>query len=111
MTQIINDSTSLNIGKYRKPCLGNSVMKLAKQGGLDNMETLNSVLSKTKLTCKKKNQSFYLGHLAQDRRYFDKVLKSGGPKRPFYMAEKKILSHMKQTVDSLDVAHVSIIVL
>jgi len=108
VSQIINCSTTLRIEKYRKPCLGNAVIKLAKLGGLDNMAALYSILSKTRLTCKKRNQSFYLGCLAQDRMYFEKVLKSGGPKRPFYEAEKKILGNMKQVVDTLNVAYVSI---
>lgn len=106
MSQIINGSTDLRKEKYRFPCLGNAVIKLAKLGGLDNVAALHSILSKTKLTCKKRNQSFYLGRLAQDRKYFHKVLKSGGPKRPFYMAEKKIFGNMKRVVDTLDVAYV-----
>jgi len=86
--------------------LGNAVLRLAKLGGLDNVEALHSILSKTKLTCKKRNQSFYLGRLAQDRKYFDEMLKSGGPKQPFYETEKKILGNMKRVVNTLDVAYV-----
>lgn len=109
MSEIINGSTNLKKEKYRKPCLGNAVIKLANLGGLDNVAALHSILSKTKRTCKKKNQSFYLGRLAQDKKYFDKVLKSGGPKRPFYEAEKKMLGNMKRVVDTLNVAYVSTI--
>ncbi|XP_025196861.1 uncharacterized protein LOC112595768 [Melanaphis sacchari] len=105
VTQIINNSTNLSKGKYRKRCLGNTVMRLAKLGGLDNTEALHSILSKTKLTCKKRIQSFYLGRLARDKRFFEEVLESGGPKRPFYKAEKKLLNNMKRVVDSLDVAY------
>ncbi|XP_060855897.1 uncharacterized protein LOC132933649 [Metopolophium dirhodum] len=105
VSEIINGSTNLRKEKYRKPCLGNAVIKLAKLGGLDNGAALHSILSKTKLTCKKRNQSFYLGRLAQDKKYFDNVLKSGGPKRPFYVAEKNIFGHMKRVVDTLDVAY------
>jgi len=111
VSEIINGSTNLRKEKYRKRCLGNAVMKLANLGGLDNVAALHSILSETKLTCKKRNQSFYLGRLAQDKKYFDKVLKSGGPKRPFYEAEKKILGNMKRVVDTLNVAYVSIIYL
>ncbi|XP_022171592.1 tetratricopeptide repeat protein 25-like [Myzus persicae] len=105
VSEIINGSTNLKKEKYRKPCLGNAVIKLANLGGLDNVAALHSILSKTKRTCKKKNQSFYLGRLAQDKKYFDKVLKSGGPKRPFYEAEKKMLGNMKRVVDTLNVAY------
>ncbi|CAH1731009.1 unnamed protein product [Aphis gossypii] len=105
LSQIINNSTNLSKKKYKERCLGNTVMKLAELGGLDNTEALNSVLSKTKLTCKKKKQSFYLGRLAEDKRFFEAVLESGGPRPPFYKAEKKLLNNMKQVVDSLDVAY------
>lgn len=109
MSQIINNSTNLSKKKYRERCLGSTVMKLAELGGLDNTEALNSILNKTKLTCKKKKQSFYLGRLAEDKRFFEAVLESGGPRPPFYKAEKKLLNNMKRVVDSLDVAYVNTI--
>jgi len=109
MSQIIDNSTNLSKIKYTVPCLGNAVTNIAKLGGLDNMAALQSTLSKTKRTCKQKNQSFYLGHLAQDKKYFEKVLKSGGPNRPFYTEENKLFSNVKRVVDSLNVAYVSIL--
>ncbi|XP_060844682.1 uncharacterized protein LOC132924406 [Rhopalosiphum padi] len=105
LTQIINNSTNLKRHKYRDRCLGNTVIKLAKQGDLIDTEALHLKLAKTKLTCKNKNESFYLGRLAQDKKFFEEVLQSGGPKQPFYNAKNKLFNNLKRVVDSLDVAY------
>lgn len=82
-------------------------MKLAKQGDLEFVPDVDKILSKNKLATKR-NPSFYLGDLAQDRKYFDKILKSSRPKCPFYVTEKKIQDNMRHVIIASDVAEVSI---
>lgn len=80
---------------------------MAKHGYLENVTKLNNKLLES-VACKERNKSFYLGHLAQDRKYFDNVLKSSGPKCPFYLSEKKIQNNMRHIINASDVAEVSI---
>ncbi|VVC30867.1 Tetratricopeptide-like helical domain [Cinara cedri] len=96
--QIIDDSTNLKKNKYRKGCLGKTVLKLANRKNLENVVDLAKNLDH------KGNYSFYLGRLAQDKRYFDKLLKSSRPKNPFYESEKKIQSNMRCMLNAMDVA-------
>lgn len=56
------------------------------------------------------DRSFYLGHLAQDRKYFKEVLKHKVPNDgPFCELEKKIQNTMKCVINATDVAEVSIL--
>lgn len=73
---------------------------MANQGKLEN-----AVNSAEKLD-RKKNHEFYLGRLAVNKKYFDKVIKYSGPKCPFYESEKKIHSNMKHIIAAMDVAEV-----
>lgn len=91
--------------KYEKQCLGNVVLKFAKHGDLDNLTDIKSILMKNNLI-DKRNQSFYLGHLAQNKNYFVKVLKSSDPKCPFYVTEKKIQSDMNCVINATNIAEV-----
>lgn len=84
--------------------MGNTVLKLAKR---EYLEHANSKVFDN-FICNKRNQSFYLGYLAEDKKYFDKFLKSHSPKCPFYSSEKEIQNIMRHVINATDVAEVSI---
>lgn len=73
---------------------------------MTNQRKLENVINLAENLDRKRNHEFYLGRLAVDKRYFDKVIKSSGPKCPFYESEKKIHSNMKRIIVAMDVAEV-----
>lgn len=76
---------------------------------MDNLITDTSSQLLRKRTPSDSDRSFYLGHLAQDRKYFKEVLKHKvSNDGPFSEFEKRIQSTMKCVINATDIAEVSI---
>lgn len=73
---------------------------MAIQGNLENVVDLAKHLGR------KGHHAFYLGHMAQDKKFFDKILKTSGPKNPFYESEKKMQRNMRCIINAMDIAEV-----
>lgn len=91
--------------------MGNTIIKLIKQDNLNKLikDTNSSLLNNR--TPSDSDRSFYLGHLAQDRKYFKEILKYTMPNYgSFSKLEKKIHSTMNVITSASDVAEVSIFI-
>lgn len=109
MFGIVDNTIKLSKPKYNTTCLGNAVLKLARENNFKHLPNSIPKMIKNNSSCN--YHSLYLDRLNQERKYFLKMIKYCDSKSgsPFSLSEKKIQNNMSCVIISSNIAKVSIV--